>query len=326
MLITTKSFYLLSYIMVLIVDVIIETYFKDTKFYHKYTQFFNRYDFFTLGFILFVVIFILITLFNFIFDITIIKVYSETYDINLIDYATSENRSTTDNFSKNETILYSNKIENTVNINGPHVTISVPVITLNNIIVAASSSGGAALAYKLGRKIGGSPALKIIGGLSIIGGVQIGTSLTANALCYITGEETINNYSDNNQVNKYIFLLLNNYTNKGINFMNDGFGDLLIQKYSEHPLSILFELNRLINIEIIFMFMLLNIFLIKKINNIDFKSYLPKNKAGQIILYIINRYIKTWSSISKYIIYLAIGMIIYSVILSKLAMILISIA
>ena len=110
MLITTKSFYLLSYIMVLIVDVIIETYFKDTKFYHKYTQFFNRYDFFTLGFILFVVIFILITLFNFIFDITIIKVYSETYDINLIDYATSENRSTTDNFSKNETILYDNKI------------------------------------------------------------------------------------------------------------------------------------------------------------------------------------------------------------------------
>ena len=67
--------------------------------------------------------------------------------------------------------------------------------------------------------------------------------------------------------------------------MNDGFGDLLIQKYSEHPLSILFELNRLINIEIIFMFMLLNIFLIKKINNINFKSYLPKKKEGQIILY-----------------------------------------
>ena len=108
--------------------------------------------------------------------------------------------------------------------------------------------------------------------------------------------------------------------------MSDGFGDLLIQKYSEHPLSILFELNRLINIEIIFMFMLLNIFVIKKINHIDFKSYLPNNKPGQMIEYVINRYIKTWSSISKYIIYLAIGMIIYSIILSKLAMVLISVA
>lgn len=326
MLITTKSLYLLSYIMVLIVDVILETYFKDTKFYHKYTQFFNRYDFFTLCFILFVVIFILITLFNFIFDITIVKVYFETYDINLIDYATSENSGVSGNSSKNETILSDNKVENTVNINGAHVTISVPVKGLNNIAAAASSSGGAALAYKIGRRIAGPPALKIIGGLAVMGGVQIGTAFTASALNHITGEETINNSSDNNQVNKYIFLLINNYTSKGVNFMNDGFGDLLIKKYSEYPLSMLFELNRLINIEIIFMFMLLNIFVIKKIIHIDFKSYLPNNKPGQIIEYVINRYIKTWSNISKYIIYLAIGMIIYSIILSKLAMVLISVA
>ena len=139
----------------------------------------------------------------------------------------------------------------------------------------------------------GPPALKLLTGIAVMGGVQIGTAITANALNHITGDSSNNLSNSNDLTNKYGFVSINSYTDKGINLLNDGFGDLLIKLYSEYPLSLLFELNRLINIEIIFMFMLINIFLIKKMNHFDFKSNLPINKAGKFIEYIIIRNIKT---------------------------------
>ena len=330
MIITTKSLYLLSYIIVFIIDIILEIFFKNTKFYANYTKFTNKYDFFTLFFILFMSLFGIFTLFSSVFDITLIKVIFETYDIKLIDYATPEATSGNSiNSLNNETTLTNTKVEvekQHVNINNGNLHVKVPVQGLNSMAAAASSSGGGALAAaKVVRNMSGPPALKLLTGIAVMGGVQIGTAITANALNHITGDSSNNLSNSNDLTNKYGFLI-NSYTDKGINLLNDGFGDLLIKLYSEYPLSLLFELNRLINIEIIFMFMLINIFLIKKMNHVDFKSYLPDNKAGKIIEYIINRYIKTWSSISKYIVYLAIGMIIYSIILSKLVMVLISIA
>ena len=234
MIITTKSLYLLSYIIVFIIDIILEIFFKNTKFYANYTKFTNKYDFFTLFFILFMSLFGIFTLFSSVFDITLIKVIFETYDIKLIDYATPEATSGNSiNSLNNETTLTNTKVEveNNVNINNGNLHVKVPVQGLNSMAAAASSSGGGALAYKVVRNMSGPPALKVLTGIAVMGGVQIGTAITANALNHITGDSSNNLSNSNDLTNKYGFLI-NSYTDKGINLLNDGFGDLLIKLYS----------------------------------------------------------------------------------------------
>lgn len=321
MLSTVKSLYFITYVLIIIVDTLLDTYFNNTKFYHNYIQHSSvKYGFIKQYLILFFSNFCLLTLFSLLFNTCLITIKFETY--NLIDYITfisNNNENDTNLLNTGKTLF-----ESTLNINYNYVTIIIKVFELNNIIAAAYISGGAVIGHNIGKRIVLAPILKIISALFILIGIEFLTNIMTTILNVIS-VGNISHSLNSNYINKYEFLL-HTYTNTGINFMNDGFGDLLIKKYPQYPLSILFELNRLINIEIIFMFMLINIFIIKKLNQIDFKIYIPNNKLGKIIGYIINRYIKTWSSISKYMIYLAVGMIIYSIILSKLAIILISIS
>ena len=322
MIFTTKSLYLLSYLLIILVDTILDTFFNNTKFYHNYMeQFSAKYDFLIKFLILFFGIFSILTLFSLLFDTCLIIVNFDSNNlIYYISIISNNNENSTNILITEETIFESY-------LNNSYTTIIIQLLGLNNIIVAGYISGGGVLGHYIGRRIICRPLLKIISSLFVITGIEIVTAIMANILNNITVDEYSNSLNSNSysKVNSYGFLL-NSYTNTGINFLNDGFGDLLIKKYPEYPLSLLFELNRLINIEIIFMLMLINIFIIKKLNKIDFKKFIPNNKLGQIIEYIIFRYIQTWSSISKYMKYLAVGMIIYSIILSKLAMVLISIS
>lgn len=325
MLFKSSSLFLITYIIVLIFDIILETYFKNKHFFHNYIQFINKYDFFTLYIILFVNIFLILTLFSTVFYTPLVQIRIETSNLYIGNYVTYDNISHFTNLFNNKIMTYDNKVINTLNINHLNDSIKILCNGVNTIYATTSLSGGAAIAATLIKKIKARiPALKLMVGLGVIAGVQLFTTFTANALSQISGNN-ITNISDAQPLFKYLSLV-NSYTDKGVNLLNDGFGDLLIKIYSDYPLSLLFELNRLINIEIIFMFILINIFLIKKVSKIDLKKYLPENKTGQIIENVIGRYIQTWSSISNYMVYLAIGMIIYSIILSKLVMVLISIS
>jgi len=44
-----------------------------------------------------------------------------------------------------------------------------------------------------------------------------------------------------------------------------------------------------------FLFIILNIFIVKYITTLDYNKYIPKNKLGKILKLLINRYIIIWS-------------------------------
>ena len=321
MVLSTKTLYLVSFLLAILLDMIVSVYCKNTKFYNKYLNILNKFDYFNLFLIIFIFILTVFSLCNYILDINIITVTFESYNFNFFDTASSENIGSSNSSINSGSVISGNNVEGTVVLNNPNLTAKVPVKGLNNIAAALSSTGGATLGFKVARTIAGPPSVKILGGVGVMAGVQATTAITAAVLNHVSGN--INTSSDVHNTNK-LYFLANSYTDKGVNLLNDSFGDLLIKNYSDYPLSLLFEINRLINIEILFVFILINIIIIQNLNKIDYKKYFSESKISKIILFFLERYINTWSKLSKVVIYIAIISIIYCIILSKIALILIS--
>lgn len=69
--------------------------------------------------------------------------------------------------------------------------------------------------------------------------------------------------------------------------------------FNDFPLNLLPEINQLATAELMFLFIILNIFNVKYITSLDYNKYIPKNKAGNIFKIIISRYIILWSNSVK---------------------------
>lgn len=69
--------------------------------------------------------------------------------------------------------------------------------------------------------------------------------------------------------------------------------------FNDFPLNLLPEINQLATAELMFLFIILNIFIVKYITSLDYNKYIPKNKAGNIFKIIISRYIILWSNSVK---------------------------
>ena len=162
----------------------------------------------------------------------------------------------------NTTDITGTMADGTVNTSTSNFNLSVHREGLN-IIAAASSTGGAALGYKVAHITGGNYAVRIIAGLASMGVVQTGTAIMSNIL------------NKNNQLNN---------SNKN-NFISDFIRDNedLKKLYPEFPLNLLPEMNKLINIELFFMFVLFNLFLVNMIMKIDYKKYIPNNIIGKFL-------------------------------------------
>jgi hypothetical protein len=64
-----------------------------------------------------------------------------------------------------------------------------------------------------------------------------------------------------------------------------------VNDFNEYPLNLLPEINKLLTAELMFLMIILNIFFVKYLSKIEYTKYIPKNKLGKILLYIINRYL-----------------------------------
>jgi hypothetical protein len=91
-------------------------------------------------------------------------------------------------------------------------------------------------------------------------------------------------------------------------------------KYSEYPLSLLKELNNIINAELLFIFALLYILIVRSILNYFNKKSLnlSNKKVEKVLLFIRDRYNGAWSKYEKFFSIFIIILLIYSIILSKL--------
>jgi hypothetical protein len=83
----------------------------------------------------------------------------------------------------------------------------------------------------------------------------------------------------------------NNNTNNNINWFDGLSNNNLNDKFNDFPLNLLPEINQLVTAELMFLFIILNIFVVKYIITVDYNKYIANNKVGNILKYFINRYI-----------------------------------
>ena len=66
---------------------------------------------------------------------------------------------------------------------------------------------------------------------------------------------------------------------------------VISERFNEFPLSLIPEISQLATAELMFLLIILNIFIVRYITTVDFDKYIPKNKVGNILKKLINRYI-----------------------------------
>lgn len=72
-----------------------------------------------------------------------------------------------------------------------------------------------------------------------------------------------------------------------MNYINNNYNDI--------PLNLLPEINQLVTAELMFLFIILNIFIVRYINTVNYNKFIPNNKIGNILKFLINRYLTIWS-------------------------------
>ena len=135
---------------------------------------------------------------------------------------------------------------------------------------------------------------------------MVGTLATLTALkATMSKGFKVSNTSSNNKNNFLADLLENFNTLPSMTAGPMGGGEETFNSSDavNFPLNLLPELIQFNNIQILFLFLILNIFvaILFQNSNIEFNKYLPQNKFGRIIEYLINRNIKIWSASSKII-------------------------
>jgi hypothetical protein len=186
----------------------------------------------------------------------------------------------------NSTINTANTVnaDATVNINHPKLNVSFPATALNNLAAAASVAGGGGLALKVMQQVPGGPGVKAVAGVA--------TMVTAQALTIGVGKILNKNDTPSNTKNLLEFYNSNTYV---LERSNDKLN--IITNYSEQfnnfPLNLIPEINQLVTAELMFLFIILNIFIVKYINTIEFSKYITRyapNKVGYLLIMLINRY------------------------------------
>lgn len=304
--ITLKFLYLISFTLAIFLDYFIKNNYLglNSKIYYLRLM---EMSFLSISVFLFSIIFALLTIFNW-FDVYLFYILDENI-FNFDSYShILENNDSTDTTS----VASNNKIgtgtinssvsghvnEGTVNVNSPGFNFSLSSEGINNLAAAASSAGGAALGFKVARQIGGPPVIKAAVGLGVMGVVQTGTAIMSKVL---------NNNNDNN--NKFIDNIFNDSNTKELNNV-----------FSDYPLNLLPEINKLVNIEILFLSIILNIFIVDTLTKFNYVKYIPNNRIGKLFSNIMSRYIAVWSKSRIYLIIISWISLYVCIILSKVCL------
>jgi hypothetical protein len=91
-------------------------------------------------------------------------------------------------------------------------------------------------------------------------------------------------------------------------------------EFSEFPLNLLPEVSKIVDIELLFLIIILHISILKYLNKTDYNKYIPNNKIGKIITTIINRYITMSSIPSNNLLVFSWIMLFFCAILLKICM------
>ena len=233
--IAIKYLSLFSFVSFLILDYLIKNNYLGNSIKTFYFKFIDL-NYFYIVLILTSIVFFILMLFSY-FGVSLICFDNFLFDENLFKFMTDSG------VNSNNV-----KADGTVNINNPNLNVSIPASSLNNLAAAASVAGGGTLALKVAQQVPGGPGVKVA-----VGGV---TWLASQVLTVVVGKILNSNILSNNNTNNFInwFDGLSNNLNI-INNYND--------KYNDFPLNLLPYINQLSIVELIFLLIILNIFIVK---------------------------------------------------------------
>lgn len=315
----------LFFILALIFDFIVRSNYLGITIKYYYLKLINK-SYFTIYLLLFTIIFVLLTLLSY-FDITLFQLVDvELFKFEVNRFSGSDGALTTSDSStasstlesssntsnqlsndSNKNININSSVTGTVNdgtlsVNTPQIHIKIPKEGVNNMAAAASSAGAAAMGFKVAQYVSGPPAIKLAAGIGVMAGVQASTAIMSKIF------NNSNNSSDSLN-KKFIGNLLSNANSDSIN-----------NNFSDFPFNLLPEVNKLVDVELLFLILILNIHIVKLLSKIDYNKYIPNNKIGNILTIIINRYITMWSKASSFILVISWIMLFICVIFLKIAM------
>lgn len=276
MIIPIKIIPLFSFVFFLLLDYLIKGSYLGNSIKKNYLNFISL-NYLYIAIILTSIVFFILILFNYL-GLPLINFDSSVFNWDLFKFMS-------DSGVNNNTV----NTEANVNINHPKLNVSIPSSSLNNLAAAASVAGGGTLAIKVAQQLPGSPGVKLAAATATWVGAQ---ALTVGVGKILNSVDS----SDNNTkklINWFDGLINNNNLNI-ISNLNDSSVAL-----KEYPFNLLPEINQLVTAELMFLFIILNIFIVKYITSIDYNKYIPNNKVGNILKFFINRYIILWSKSFK---------------------------
>ena len=294
-----NNLFIIFFSIALFSDILIRNKILGNRINFYYFKFLD-WSYFSKYFVLFLVLFSIFTCLSY-FEIYLIPknnyVQNFSLELDFNSYMLGDNNKGDSN------IIKSSVNDNTVNINNPNVNVNISdssAKAINNLAGALSSTGGATLAYNVAKHIPGSPGVKLGVGLGTMGAVQAASAVMGK---YLNSQSTSNDKKGNQFIN-------NLFSN------ND-----LENKFNEYPLNLLSDIDNLINIELIFMSVIFNIFLANYINHIDFSKYISNNSNwGKNFLFFIERYKNIWSKSSRVLMIYSWFLLFFCIFVTKFCM------
>jgi hypothetical protein len=283
--ITIKFLSLLSFVTFLILDYLIKNNYLGNSIKNFYFKFIDL-NYFYIVLILTGIVFLILMLFSY-FGVSLICFDNSLFDVDLFKAMSDSGSGVNNNTVKVDVIL---------NINHLNLNVSVPNSSLNNLAAAVSVAGGGTLA-KVAQQGPEGPDVKVV----LAGTNWMASQALTVGVCILNS----NNSSNNN-------------TNNNINWFDGLSNNNLNDKFNDFPLNLLPEINQLVTAELMFLFIILNIFVVKYIITVDYNKYIANNKVGNILKYFINRYIMLWSKSVKFLLIVSWSGLFFCVIFSKI--------
>ena len=235
------------------------------------------------------------------------------YNNSLIYMAEGDDSLNITNSVENKGVNVTNDVQPTVNttldnnkvvIQNPTFSVNISDSAASKLTAAISSSGGMAAAAKVMQHVPGTPTVKAIAGVATMVGVQAATYGMSKVLKTNTDQT---NDNSSNLISQH--LVDNTNTNANASSLSD--------LYPNYPLNLLYDIDTLVNVEVIVVILLINIFTVQYLISRDYSKYIPDNRFGKYLNLFLSRYVRIYSNSNKFIIGLCVCNLIMCIFFTK---------
>ncbi len=287
--------YIYTFLFIIILDSLIIWYFTTynptSKTLQYYLRFKNLNDFYK-SFIVFLTVFLFLSILNY------FNIYINFIDFDFYNFFNEPNKSISQNVGS-QTV---------------HNHINIPTQAANNLAAGATSFGATFAGYQVAKHVPGTPLVKGVAAVAAGGSVLIGSAILSRS--FNSNNSNTKNFISNNLLPDFDPKIYDTFP------LNLFCSPIINEHFPDLPLSFLSDLYGLNNIEICFIFIIINTYIAEYFLKINFSKYLlslPNNKILKILTYFINNYINIWNKSKKFTRIFCFIMLTYCILMSKLA-------